>query len=548
MSAHPFGLRNGARPITALALVAVAALLLVVPSHAAAAGAGSSRMLTRGVGMVATPSVRVRTLQRTLLRAGYSVGRHGADGRFGPRTARAVRRFQAARDLKVDGVVGPRTRSALRRTVRRTATNAHRSRHAVTQRPAATTPQPSPAGTPDPSRAAPSPSAQSRSAQSRSPRSRSAQPPAQSRSARSRSGRSAVRLAPAPLELDAGPAWWRSPLLLGALAALVAAFGAVALGRRQRRAGAARYHRAHIARARMQPPVLAAQGTDTARVALAPRPLPAPARDVVAPGASAVVRRGPAIGYVSVAAKLGGADPAPSERAIARVCSRDGWQLLDIVHDADGSTLGEQSEISLALRRIENGEASALIVSNAQVLRRSVDLAELVARLDAARATLVAIDLGLDTSTDHGRRVASALIRVSGWGRPRPAIATARQSQPVPEHAPPTRRAGTAAGAPALATHPAAADTAQGATSPTPDGMPSRTLNDVAAHNADELTLHTTHKLAIHIANNPATQTTNATRPDTTHPTLTTQHPTTTPQHTDHPNTPNQNGSPPNSD
>jgi hypothetical protein len=315
------------------------------------------------------------------------------------------------------------------------------------------------------------------------------------------------------LELDAGPAWWRSPLLLGALAALVAAFGAVALGRRQRRVGAARYHRAHIARARMQPPVLTAPGTDSARVSLAARPLPAPARDVVARSASAVVRRGPAIGYVSVPAKLGGADPAPSERAIARVCTRDGWQLLDIVHDADGSTLGEQSEISLALRRIENGEASALIVSNAQVLRRSVDLAELVARLDAARATLVAIDLGLDTSTDHGRRVASALIRVSGWGRPRPAIATARESHPIPQHAPPTRRAANTAGTPALATHTATADTAHRATPPTPNGMPSQTLNDMATHNANELTPHTTNQQAIHIATDRATQTTNDTRP-----------------------------------
>jgi peptidoglycan hydrolase-like protein with peptidoglycan-binding domain len=497
MSAQPFGFRNGARPITALALAALATLLLVAPSHAAAAGAGSSRMLTQGVGMVAKPSVRVRTLQRTLVRAGYSVGRHGVDGRFGPRTARAVRRFQAARDLTVDGVVGPRTRTALRRTVRSAATTAHRSRHAVTQRPAAAAPQPSPADTPDRPRAAPQPSAQS-----------------------------PVRSAPAALELDSGPAWWQSPLLLGTLAALVAAFGAVALGRHQRRVGAARYHRAHIARARMQPPVLNPPSPNAARVSLASHPVPAPARDGVPQSERPLVRRGPAIGYVSVPGTLGGVDPTPSERAIARVCTRDGWHLLDIVHDADAGTLGEQSEISVALQRIENGEANALIVSNAQALRRSVDLAEVVARLDAAEATLVAIDLGLDTSTDHGRRVASALIRVSGWGRPRPAIATAGESRPVPT---------------------------------APAGVPFETLNGVAAHDPDDrptyvpddLPLHTTHNRAAHTTNDTAIQTTNAARDDATHRKVATQHPTTAPQHADqagHTGAPDRGGSAPRSD
>src|SRR3954470_17750342 len=118
MTTNPSGLSTGRRSSTMLAMLAgLVALALLVPSHANAnanARAGSSSLLRQGVGMTAKPSVRVQALQRMLLRRGYSVGRAGADGRFGPRTARAVRRFQAARHLKTDAIVGPRTRVALR--------------------------------------------------------------------------------------------------------------------------------------------------------------------------------------------------------------------------------------------------------------------------------------------------------------------------------------------------------------------------------------------------------------------------------------------------
>jgi len=57
-------------------------------------------------------SVRVRKVQRRLNRLGYRAGK--VDGLFGPITAAAVRAFQAARDLAVDGIVGRRTLRALR--------------------------------------------------------------------------------------------------------------------------------------------------------------------------------------------------------------------------------------------------------------------------------------------------------------------------------------------------------------------------------------------------------------------------------------------------
>jgi peptidoglycan hydrolase-like protein with peptidoglycan-binding domain len=52
----------------------------------------------------------VRTVQYLLVTRGYTLA---IDGVFGPETQREVRRFQVARNLRVDGIVGPQTWSAL---------------------------------------------------------------------------------------------------------------------------------------------------------------------------------------------------------------------------------------------------------------------------------------------------------------------------------------------------------------------------------------------------------------------------------------------------
>jgi cell wall-associated NlpC family hydrolase len=55
---------------------------------------------------------KVRWLQRRLQLHGFDPG--PADGMFGPRTEAAIRAFQAAHGLEVDGVAGPETKQALR--------------------------------------------------------------------------------------------------------------------------------------------------------------------------------------------------------------------------------------------------------------------------------------------------------------------------------------------------------------------------------------------------------------------------------------------------
>jgi peptidoglycan hydrolase-like protein with peptidoglycan-binding domain/uncharacterized protein YegP (UPF0339 family) len=83
---------------------------IVGPVTRRALRAGPVLGLGVGVGS-AHGSPAVAHLQHQLARAGFAPG--PVDGRFGPRTERAVRAFQRARHLRVDGIAGALTEHAL---------------------------------------------------------------------------------------------------------------------------------------------------------------------------------------------------------------------------------------------------------------------------------------------------------------------------------------------------------------------------------------------------------------------------------------------------
>lgn len=71
-------------------------------------GAFGDRLLHRG-----TNGPDVREMQAKLVQLGYVLG--PLDGKFGPKTESAVRKFQQDHGLKVDGIAGPKTISEIKR-------------------------------------------------------------------------------------------------------------------------------------------------------------------------------------------------------------------------------------------------------------------------------------------------------------------------------------------------------------------------------------------------------------------------------------------------
>jgi DNA invertase Pin-like site-specific DNA recombinase len=108
------------------------------------------------------------------------------------------------------------------------------------------------------------------------------------------------------------------------------------------------------------------------------------------------------LGYASVpgGTALDSPDVEAQVAGIEAGCAELGLNLVSLVRDHEQSRPG----LSQALKRIDAGDASCLIVSDLDRLSRDVgELASVVQRLERGRARLIALDVGLDTATPSGR-------------------------------------------------------------------------------------------------------------------------------------------------
>jgi DNA invertase Pin-like site-specific DNA recombinase len=131
------------------------------------------------------------------------------------------------------------------------------------------------------------------------------------------------------------------------------------------------------------------------------------------------------IGYLTGPADMRSDVTSASSDAIRAACTRAGWRLTEVVRDRGNGRILERPGLRYALERIANDKANALVIGELEHLSRSiVDLGALMSWFRDSEATLIALDLRIDTSTREGYHVASTLIALSDWERERIASRT----------------------------------------------------------------------------------------------------------------------------
>ena len=418
------------RTIKPILLGALAVVLVATAAAPASAATRPAPLLAQGAGMGAKPSPAVRSVQRVLRQHGYDLGRPGVDGRFGPLTAAAVRHLQSDYGLDADGIVGPKTRKLVR--LLKTSTSAHGK--PAPNKPAAKTP------------ASKKPAAPNGTAKSPSTQPAPAQPtttPQQQPALTSRDG--------------SGDGTLIAILAAIAIAALAVALWPMARGARQKRrpqpapavapiardlylegysedprVGDFRGHALAATIPEAQDDEPEPEGTsylvDDVRK---PAPVWVSGSDVqrttsgLTPGA-------PVYGYVTVP---GDAPPTYADEPAHRIqeaCDRGRWELVEVVTDRENGQTLDRPGLTYALEQIADGKAQGLVVSELRRVSRSIaDLGALMAWFRDARAALIALDLGVDTSTPAGREVAAAMVRVGEWERERAATRSRHALAPV---------------------------------------------------------------------------------------------------------------------
>jgi site-specific DNA recombinase len=126
------------------------------------------------------------------------------------------------------------------------------------------------------------------------------------------------------------------------------------------------------------------------------------------------------IGYIRVSRVAGREgdsfiSPAVQRETIDRHARGGGHQLVDVVQDLDQpGSRDDRPELQRALETVESGQADGVIVAKLDRFARSVaGAARTLERLEDAGGTLVAVDLGMDTSTPAGRLMRNVLMALA---------------------------------------------------------------------------------------------------------------------------------------
>src|SRR3954471_2270550 len=128
------------------------------------------------------------------------------------------------------------------------------------------------------------------------------------------------------------------------------------------------------------------------------------------------------IGYVRVSTDeqgVSGAGLEAQRRAIELECRRRGWELVGTIEDGGYSAKDlRRPGVKEALRTLEAGEASALVVAKLDRLSRSmIDFTALMAKAQRQGWALVALDCAVDTSTATGEAMANMLATFAQFER-----------------------------------------------------------------------------------------------------------------------------------
>ena len=130
-----------------------------------------------------------------------------------------------------------------------------------------------------------------------------------------------------------------------------------------------------------------------------------------------------AVGYVRVSTSEqadSGLGLQAQRSAIRAEAKRREWTLVGIEEDAgaSGKSLVGRVGLEAALAIVEAGDAEALVVAKLDRLSRSLlDFAALMAQSQKRGWALVAMDLGVDTSTPAGEFLANVLASAAQWER-----------------------------------------------------------------------------------------------------------------------------------